>query len=558
MISVPDNQPDAKRGYLYYCGGRPAYLQEVTQSALSVRKFHRDADICLFHSYSPDGITLGDVSVFDRVEYIQAENDLPAWFDDPGRHFLTKIQALIQSPYETTLILDSDTRVLAPIGELFDLMDRFDIAVAPGPITQTPKDKSDPILNIPSAFPEPNCGMIVVRRNDRMVHFLERWKNVYRNNENGLFRKHGNGGEQVSLRYMLWSSKDIRPHYVTADGMPNIYNFRYTAGTKFEFANRIKIHHHRDIFRNQRTPAPETVREVSASIGSRDEVEIATTLPQVTELQNVIPIASEEFCDVVRENRDQLRTIESWVTRATWEASLWNYGVPEPCLKEMDQKPGDDVTYSDVLVFLAKRLLTPEYLEIGVSVGKNFFQLIKGLGNAKIVGLDIEGVPPVLKSSFEMTTVKRAATPFGFRNKDNRSVSMNTELVKLSSTSTTNAISIVCGDKFRDETWAFLAGNKFSLIFSDACHIPSSLSTEVEFLIRHQLLAQNHLIMIWDDIFKAQESALIEAVVKLNRFYGGSVSSLYLMNLRGTYGPKRRVALYVSDRRLLKPPGTLD
>jgi FkbM family methyltransferase len=253
-----------KCGYLYYSGGKTSYLQEAARSALSVRKIDRNADICLLHRHSPDELALCDTSMFDRVNLVRIEEDLPPRFDGQMIHFLAKIQALIQSPYEVTLFLDSDTRVWAPVGELFLLMERFDIALAPGPITQKPRDEEDPIQRIPSAFPEANTGVIVVRRSDKMIHFLERWKAEFRDDENGLFRKHGNGGEQVALRYMLWSSPDIRIYYLTCAGMPNLYNFRYKSNRSFEFVDRIKIHHCRDGLDGGMAQAPRHTQEVDA------------------------------------------------------------------------------------------------------------------------------------------------------------------------------------------------------------------------------------------------------------------------------------------------------
>jgi hypothetical protein len=45
-----------------------------------------------------------------------------------------KMATLLASPFERTLFLDTDTLVIAPVWEVFDVLDRFDaaMAIAPG------------------------------------------------------------------------------------------------------------------------------------------------------------------------------------------------------------------------------------------------------------------------------------------------------------------------------------------------------------------------------------------------------------------------------------------
>jgi len=160
-------------------------------------------------------------------------------------HFLAKLEALLQSPFEHTLFLDCDTCVLAPIAELFRLLERFDLALSPGPVIQSPKNAEDVIGLVPAAFPELNTGVMLYRKNERMIRFLNKWKTVFRDNENGLFRAHGQGGEQVSLRYLLWTTPEIQLHVLSSNGIPNPYNFRWPLGKSFVFDRNIKIHHHR-------------------------------------------------------------------------------------------------------------------------------------------------------------------------------------------------------------------------------------------------------------------------------------------------------------------------
>ena len=83
-----------------------------------------------------------------------------------------------------------------------------------------------------------------------MMDFLNKWLDVFLNNKHNLYRKHGKGGEQVSLRYLLFNDKDIRMHIMSSPGMPNIYNFRWEDLDKqFNHQNIIKIHHNKSVHR---------------------------------------------------------------------------------------------------------------------------------------------------------------------------------------------------------------------------------------------------------------------------------------------------------------------
>lgn len=233
------------RGYLYSCGGGMAYLREAIESARSVRRWDPNADICLVHRYSPAQLRTCDTSVFSVITPVQLDGKLPAHIEGGMVDFLAKIQALQQSPFRRTLYLDSDTRVLAAIDDVFALAERFDIAVAAGPITQKPESSADVIRTIPKTFPEPNTGVILWNSNERVRSLFEKWLTAFRDNRNGLFRRHGKGGEQVALRYLLWMDETIRLHFFTSPEVPNLHNFRWDAEKRFEFKHRIRILHHR-------------------------------------------------------------------------------------------------------------------------------------------------------------------------------------------------------------------------------------------------------------------------------------------------------------------------
>lgn len=233
-----------RRGVIYCVHGRVKFLNEAIESAKSVRRKSPTLEICLFHTYSDTELESRDISVFDDIKKIIFPK-LPSNFSGNMKGFAGKLCSFGETPYDYTLFMDSDTIVHKPIDNMFDLLEKFDIAVAPGPMTQKPVNDSDIINEIPDTFPELNTGIILYRKTPKMLNFLEKWKQTFLYNKRGLYRRHGKGGEQVSLRFLLWESEDIRMYILSSKGMPNLYNYRWKLDrVPFNFKNRVVIHHH--------------------------------------------------------------------------------------------------------------------------------------------------------------------------------------------------------------------------------------------------------------------------------------------------------------------------
>jgi len=128
-------------------------------------------------------------------------------------HRRSKVDYLAHTPYERTLYLDSDSFVVSDITEMFDLLDRFDIALAHAHM-RNHKIACEPWrVSLPKAFPQFNGGVLLYRWNNKIEQFCKDWAKYY--HEAG-FRK-----DQVTLRELLWKS-DL--HLYT---LPPEYNFRY-------------------------------------------------------------------------------------------------------------------------------------------------------------------------------------------------------------------------------------------------------------------------------------------------------------------------------------------
>jgi hypothetical protein len=153
---------NSTRGILYVATG-PACRAEAAFSARSVKLVWPDMPIAI--------VTDGPVESawFDRIDVIPAESDN-----------IAKVRHITGSPFERTLLLDTDTYCLAPFPELFDLLDHFDLAAAheAGRFSTRSEAGNEVYIqapDIPDCFPELNSGVIAFRREPHVLQVFERW-----------------------------------------------------------------------------------------------------------------------------------------------------------------------------------------------------------------------------------------------------------------------------------------------------------------------------------------------------------------------------------------------
>ena len=69
---------------------------------------------------------------------------------------------------------------------------------------------------------------------------------------------------------------------------------------------------------------------------------------------------------------------------------------------KLDLAINSEPTYTDVMAFLAGRLIAPvHYLEIGVSAGKTFYQMARVMKHGQLASFDIEELNPTLATLLE-------------------------------------------------------------------------------------------------------------------------------------------------------------
>lgn len=136
-------------------------------------------------------------------------------------------QALGLLKYDKLLYLDTDTWMCAPVGEVFDLLDRFDIASTHAP-ARTISPTSEPV---PACFAEYNTGVLAFNNSKMIKQIFAAWLKTYLKDP-ALYGEN----DQAPLREVLWG-------WVWAYVLPPEYNCRFGFGG--QAAGMIKILHGR-------------------------------------------------------------------------------------------------------------------------------------------------------------------------------------------------------------------------------------------------------------------------------------------------------------------------
>ena len=86
-------------------------------------------------------------------------------------------------------------RVLADLRDIFEVLDRFDIALAQDQNRNSPQALTEYRQPFPNAFPQFNAGVIGFRRTPQVAALLDRWTEA--------IRDHAIDKDQPSLRELL-------------------------------------------------------------------------------------------------------------------------------------------------------------------------------------------------------------------------------------------------------------------------------------------------------------------------------------------------------------------
>lgn len=181
------NKTLGDRGIIYIVFGKE-YVKEAIFSAESVKRFSPGIPI-IFFTDNPNMLT-GNKFV-DGVIPINPQ------------HQRAKVDYIGFSPFKNTIYLDSDTCIVRDISDMFDILEKFDIAGIHDFARKREKySKLVPDYSkIPYGFSEINGGVFAFKRGQKTCDFFNLWRQKFYEN----YQK-TNGWDQISLRIALWQS----------------------------------------------------------------------------------------------------------------------------------------------------------------------------------------------------------------------------------------------------------------------------------------------------------------------------------------------------------------
>lgn len=253
------------------------------------------------------------------------------------------------------------------------------------------------------------------------------------------------------------------------------------------------------------------------------------------------------FARVYERNRKSLGLVDSWTDDI--DDSLWRYGVPQQWssqLRALGRTVLDEiepeVTYTDLIGFIASGITPLKYLEIGVSVGKNFWQIVEMFPEAEIVGLDVEKPNASLVRLFDRIETVWTGPQQVVDTLSGKPATVNLTHYKLHRKGG-KPVTYVQGDQFAPETWDSIE-TRFNFIFSDGVHSGRAVLDEMDHLTRRDLLdTSGKFAMYWDDMVNGEmQSAFERNARQLNGAYG-------LHWIHGTYGEQRLNGVFSTDGR---------
>jgi len=197
----------------------------------------------------------------------------------------------------------------------------------------------------------------------------------------------------------------------------------------------------------------------------------------------------------ILKNREALKLIDDWLPPQLIEKSVFRYGINSDVEPLLNLPLGLECTHTDLLAYYGATLNGRcKYLEIGVSVGKTFWQILHACAPCECWGFDIEEINPALKKHFvEVSRIEWQGPPDSIK-KTPSSISRFTH------PSSGGSIVYVCGDVFDKRAWELLGGQNFNLILSDALHTPEALDFEWRQMAAFNIFDPKEIVIMWDDL----------------------------------------------------------
>jgi hypothetical protein len=233
---------------------------------------------------------------------------------------------------------------------------------------------------------------------------------------------------------------------------------------------------------------------------------------------------------VISINRKTLAKVENWIENEVYDKSIFQYGLPQQARDSINKDVGNEITYTDAMLFLSRNLKKSiNYLELGVSVGKNFIQVANFFDHSTITGLDVEEINPVLECLLDKVSCTKWV--------GNSSMKLgNSSLTEYIYNPNHNQVFYVNGDILDENTWKALSGRKFNMIFSDAFHSPEALLYEYSMIKSYELLDADEFLFVWDDLGDEMTTSFMQIWHELRQKYNLRSKSKLIISLRGWIG----------------------
>jgi hypothetical protein len=191
-----------------------------------------------------------------------------------------------------------------------------------------------------------------------------------------------------------------------------------------------------------------------------------------------------DFQEIIYKNRTIINSKQIFLTKEEYDVNT--YGIPGHIFSKIDKKINNFPTYSDVFLFFSSYLSEKiNYLEIGVSVLKNFVQLNANFESANLVAYDINPIAPSNKELFNSNEkFDRDSNIFYGSNKVN-----NNELIYFKG----SVLDVEDTELFNSKI-----KYKYNFIFSDALHESDAVMQEYHNIIKDNL--DDEFILYFDDL----------------------------------------------------------
>ena len=247
--------------------------------------------------------------------------------------------------------------------------------------------------------------------------------------------------------------------------------------------------------------------------------------------------------EIIATNRKALGLIPVWAEKGMLEGSVFNYGITPKTATAIERPIDDSCTYADLLVYFGRRLQKPlHYFELGVSVGKTFWQVVQACGPGKFVGFDIEALNPAIARHLVADSAKEWPTMKGSMKKTPSSYT------RYRHEGSGSEVGYLCGDIFDPNAWEALRGGQFNLILSDAFHSPEAVDKEWDHIVRLKLLDPQQCVMVWDDLDGPMHDWFLGKRADLREHFGGPAAIVTTVFVNGWLGRREyphRVGLAV-------------